>query len=130
MLFRRSSFGRGDRLFGGSNAITPGGTRAELVLPSGEVVDLLRDPGLYRVGKIQSLITEGKTLSYKNTGNQAPMDSLRYNEVIVPKGGEYQLVLSDGTLVYLNSMTKVRFPERFSEKCREVEVCGELFSRY
>lgn len=55
------------------------------------------------------------------------MDSLRYNEVIVPKGGEYQLVLSDGTLVYLNSMTKVRFPERFSEKCREVEVCGEAF---
>ena len=47
--------------------------------------------------------------------------------MIVPKGGEYQLVLSDGTLVYLNSMTKVRFPERFSEKCREVEVCGEAF---
>ena len=47
----------------------------------------------------------------------------------MPKGGEYQLVLSDGTLVYLNSMTKIRFPERFSEKCREVEVCGEAFSR-
>ena len=45
----------------------------------------------------------------------------------MPKGGEYQLVLSDGTLVYLNSMTKIRFPERFSEKCREVEVCGEAF---
>ena len=109
------------------NAITPGGTRAELVLPSGEVVDLVARSGVISHGENTVINNEGKTLSYKNTGNQAPMDSLRYNEVIVPKGGEYQLVLSDGTLVYLNSMTKVRFPERFSEKCREVEVCGEAF---
>ena len=109
------------------NAITPGGTRAELVLPSGEVVDLVEKSGVISRGENTVINNEGKTLSYKSTGNQAPMDSLRYNEVIVPKGGEYQLVLSDGTLVYLNSMTKVRFPERFSEKCREVEVCGEAF---
>ena len=109
------------------NAITPGGTRAELVLPSGEVVDLVAKSGVISRGENTVINNEGKTLSYKSIGNQAPMDSLRYNEVIVPKGGEYQLVLSDGTLVYLNSMTKIRFPERFSEKCREVEVCGEAF---
>lgn len=109
------------------NAITPGGTRAELVLPSGEVVDLVAKSGVILRGENTVINNEGKTLSYKSIGNQAPMDSLRYNEVIVPKGGEYQLVLSDGTLVYLNSMTKIRFPERFSEKCREVEVCGEAF---
>ena len=109
------------------NAITPGGTRAELVLPSGEVIDLVEKSGVILHGENTVINNEGKTLSYKNTGNQAPVDSLRYNEVIVPKGGEYQLVLSDGTLVYLNSMTKIRFPERFSEKCREVEVCGEAF---
>ena len=123
----RSSFGRGDRLFGGSECNHSRGTRAELVLPSGEVVDLVARSGVISRGENTVINNEGKTLSYKNTGNQAPMDSLRYNEVIVPKGGEYQLVLSDGTLVYLNSMTKVRFPERFSEKCREVEVCGEAF---
>lgn len=109
------------------NAITPGGARAELVLPSGEVVDLVAKSGVISRGENTVINNEGKTLSYKSTGNQVPMDSLRYNEVIVPKGGEYQLVLSDGTLVYLNSMTKVRFPEHFSEKCREVEVCGEAF---
>ena len=109
------------------NAITPGGTRAELVLPSGEVVDLVAKSGVISRGENTVINNEGKALSYKSIGNQAPMDSLRYNEVIVPKGGEYQLVLSDGTLVYLNSMTKIRFPERFSEKCREVEVCGEAF---
>ena len=109
------------------NVITPGGTRAELVLPSGEVIDLVAKSGVISHGENTVINNEGKILSYKSTGNQAPMDSLRYNEVIVPKGGEYQLVLSDGTLVYLNSMTKVRFPERFSETCREVEVCGEAF---
>ena len=97
------------------------------MLPSGEVVDLVARSGVISRGENTVINNEGKTLSYKSIGNQAPMDSLRYNEVIVPKGGEYQLVLSDGTLVYLNSMTKVRFPERFSEKCREVEVCGEAF---
>ena len=86
------------------NAITPGGTRAELVLPSGEVVDLVAKSGVISRGENTVINNEGKTLSYKSIGNQAPMDSLRYNEVIVPKGGEYQLVLSDGTLVYLNSM--------------------------
>ena len=85
--------------------------------------------GVILHGENTVINNEGKTLSYKNTGNQAPVDSLRYNEVIVPKGGEYQLVLSDGTLVYLNSMTKIRFPERFSEKCREVEV-WRAFSRW
>lgn len=109
------------------NAITPGGTRAELVLPSGEVVDLVEKSGVISRGENTVINNEGKTLSYKSTGNQAPMDSLRYNEVIVPKGGEYQLVLSDGTLVYLNSMTRIRFPERFAGECREVEVIGEAF---
>lgn len=47
------------------NAITPGGTRAELVLPSGEVVDLVEKSGVYRVGKIQSLITKEKLFLIK-----------------------------------------------------------------
>ena len=106
------------------NAITPGGTRAELVLPSGEVVDLVEKSGVISRGENTVINNEGKTLSYKSTGNQAPMDSLRYNEVIVPKGGEYQLVLSDGTLVYLNSMTKVRFPESSSFGVKPVSKEG------
>ncbi len=54
-------------------------------------------------------------------------DSLVYNEVSVPKGGEYQLMLSDGTLVYLNSMTRIRYPVKFSGDTRDVELEGEAY---
>lgn len=109
------------------NTIHPGGTRAELVLPDGQVIDLVTESGQILKGENTIISNEGNKLSYTAMGAPEAMDSLRYNEVLVPKGGEYQLVLSDGTLVYLNSMTKIRFPERFSEKCREVEVVGEAF---
>ena len=109
------------------NTIHPGGTRAELVLPDGQVIDLVTESGQILKGENTIISNEGNRLSYTIMGEPEAMDSLRYNEVLVPKGGEYQLVLSDGTLVYLNSMTKIRFPERFSEKCREVEVVGEAF---
>ena len=109
------------------NVIKPGGTRAELILSSGKIVDLVTESGVISHGENMIIRNEGKTLSYKSTGSQAEVDSLSYNEVVVPKGGEYQLVLSDGTLVYLNSMTRIRFPERFAGECREVEVVGEAF---
>lgn len=109
------------------NIIKPGGTRAELILSSGKVVDLVTESGVILHGENMIIRNEGKTLSYKSTGSQVEVDSLSYNEVVVPKGGEYQLVLSDGTLVYLNSMTRIRFPERFAGECREVEVIGEAF---
>ena len=109
------------------NTIHPGGTRAELVLPDGKVIDLVTESGQILKGENMIISNEGNKLSYTAMSVPEVMDSLRYNEVLVPKGGEYQLVLSDGTLVYLNSMTRIRFPERFSEKCREVEVVGEAF---
>jgi transmembrane sensor len=50
-----------------------------------------------------------------------------YNTVEIPRGCEYELVLSDGTKVHLNAMSSLRFPVQFSEKIREVELCGEAY---
>lgn len=50
-----------------------------------------------------------------------------YNTLKVPRLGEYQLVLSDGTKVWLNSESELRYPVKFTGETREVELLGEAY---
>ena len=52
---------------------------------------------------------------------------LAYNRIEVPRGGEYMLVLSDGTKVWLNSETRLEYPLAFGEHSREVRLSGEAY---
>lgn len=52
-------------------------------------------------------------------------EQLIYNEIEVPKAGEYALTLSDGTRVWLNADSKLRYPVSFDEKQRDVYLSGE-----
>ncbi len=54
-------------------------------------------------------------------------EPLVYNEIVVPKGEKSQLVLSDGTKIWVNAGSKLRFPNRFGGKSREVWLDGEAF---
>ena len=54
-------------------------------------------------------------------------DSLVFNTLIVPKGGEYSLELPDGTVVWVNSESSLRFPEKFTSNRREVFLEGEAY---
>lgn len=51
----------------------------------------------------------------------------RFHEINVPKGNEYQLVLSDGSRVWLNSETSLKFPGHFTGGERKVELVGEAY---
>lgn len=48
-----------------------------------------------------------------------------FNTITIPRGGQYNLTLPDGSKVWLNSASKLRFPTRFSGNSREVELEGE-----
>ena len=110
-----------------SHTIEPGGAKASLILSTGDVVDLAATSGAIRVNDGMVIQNCGNMLSYQDTAGKVPTDSLIYNVVTVPKGGEYQLVLSDGTQVYLNSMTRIRYPVRFTGDTRDVELEGEAY---
>ncbi|WP_209137446.1 MULTISPECIES: FecR family protein [Niastella] len=50
-----------------------------------------------------------------------------YNELYIPNGGEYSLVLADGSKVWLNSASRIKFPVTFTGNTREVEINGEAY---
>jgi ferric-dicitrate binding protein FerR (iron transport regulator) len=56
-----------------------------------------------------------------------PVGELAYNEIIVPLGEKAQIILSDGSHVWINSASKLRYPVMFGETSRDVTLEGEAF---
>lgn len=71
---------------------------------------------------------ENNTLAY-NQKNKSSSDRKeeKYNTLYVPKGGEYNLILSDGTKVWLNSDSRIKYPVRFLGGKREIYITGEAY---
>lgn len=89
----------------------------------------------FQLDSAQHIVTEG--LEMKNDGRQLvvkpgakqPEDQkLEWNTIEVPRGADYSLLLSDGTEIFLNTETRLRFPDRFhQEGKREVWLEGEAY---
>jgi len=106
--------------------IEPGSSKAVLQLYNGEMLQLKdksNDSIVETDGTIISNLN-GK-LSYAAKADVA-LQTI-YNTVKVPVGGEYRLVLSDGTKVMLNSESEIKFPVQFNQNKRKVWISGEVF---
>jgi ferric-dicitrate binding protein FerR (iron transport regulator) len=64
---------------------------------------------------------------YSNTHASAAVNSNAFDEIIVPRGGQYGLKLPDGTTVTLNADSQLKFKHRFNETLRTVYLQGEAF---
>ena len=108
------------------NRIQAGNSKAVLTLSSGQTVILGKErpvyiqeeKGVFMKADSVNLVYERKT--------EIPVE-LRYNELTVPRKGEYSLQLSDGTKVHLNSESWLKYPETFGKERREVELVGEAY---
>ncbi len=108
--------------------ISPGESKAILTLDNGETIHLNKNA----VDALQELEgahikVDSTTLNYQVAQAALQKEKPVYNKVEIPRGGEYALVLSDGTKVHLNSMSSLRFPVRFGDGRRVVELEGEAY---
>jgi ferric-dicitrate binding protein FerR (iron transport regulator) len=108
--------------------IPAGGNKATLTLADGTVIDL------DKAGN-GTIATEGKTkvnkkedgqLEYKSTTGTR-QSAITYNLLNTPRGGQYQLILPDGSKVWLNAASSIKYPTAFSGNERRVEVTGETY---
>lgn len=108
--------------------VMPGGNRATLTLSDGSTINL----NAAQMGKLaeQGGTAINKTgqgqLAYGNAANGTHAKPL-INTITTPKGGQFQLVLPDGTKVWLNAASSLKFPTVFSGESREVELTGEAY---
>lgn len=107
--------------------IVPGGKKAVLILDNGEAIDLKSTSGVELKEKDGTVIQVDSTVLNYQQAPARTSEKLAYNKVNVPHGGEYQLMLSDGSKVQLNSMSSIRFPVQFAQDCRLVELEGEAY---
>jgi transmembrane sensor len=107
------------------NDVAPGGNKAILTLANGSqiVLDSAANGALTQQGNSKIIKLNNGQLAYDPL-NQKPGEVL-YNTISTPNGGQYQIVLSDGSKVWLNAASSLRFPASFSGKEREVELTGE-----
>lgn len=113
------------------NDVAPGGNKAVLTLADGTtiILDNAANGTLTKQGNTKILKQDGQ-LAYNALND--PSISLRttevlYNTIATPRGGQYQLTLSDGSKVWLNAASSIRFPVSFSGKERKVEITGEAY---
>ena len=107
--------------------IQPGCSQAVLVLDDGRKVFLKEEEeGVISEDKEITVTGEKDRLVYTSSEGKN-VDEIRFNELEVPRGGEYKVRLADGTLVYLNSATRMKYPVKLDEKERKVYLSGEAY---
>src|SRR3546814_17403394 len=67
------------------------------------------------------------TTLFRSKRNGEAKNKIIFNTLSTPRGGEYQVILPDGSRVWLNAASSIRFPTVFTGKEREVEITGEAY---
>jgi transmembrane sensor len=112
------------------NDILPGSNKAILTLSNGHQIILtnIKNGMLSRQGSTSVIKKANGQIQYEGSypkENATP--EIAYNTLSTPKGGEYHLVLSDGTEVWLNAASTITYPVTFAGSERRVTTTGEVY---
>ncbi|SHK78049.1 FecR family protein [Chitinophaga jiangningensis] len=111
-----------------SSDVLPGGDKAVLELADGSqiVLDSASNGVLAVQGNASVLKKDDGTIAYTAAGNAASQE-ITYNKISTPRGGQFKLVLPDGTQVWLNAASSLRYPAVFTGNQRTVTLTGEAY---
>ena len=124
-------FGREPEPKGGNvqimaETIQPGQSRAVVTLADGQQIVLEQANRKIEESDGTVLHSDSGALVYIANAEKM-VAKVMYNTVSIPRGGEYRLELADGTKVWLNAATELRFPVNFTGNMREVYLKGEAY---
>ncbi|EHQ25197.1 anti-FecI sigma factor, FecR [Mucilaginibacter paludis DSM 18603] len=107
----------------------PGDNKAILTLNNGQQIALTtaQNGVLSHQGAVQINKTSKGEVVYQKNGPAHVASAINYNTLLTPRGGQWKLTLSDGTQVWLNASSSIRYPTVFPEGERKVEITGEAY---
>jgi transmembrane sensor len=111
------------------NDFAPGGNNAILTLSNGQKIILnsaKKGPLAQQGNTAITKAADGKVV-YQATGAEDGKSHIQYNTLRTQRGGQYQLVLPDGSKVWLNSVSSITYPTTFIGKERKVVITGEAY---
>lgn len=111
--------------------LPPGGNKATLTLANGQEINL-SDAANGDLVKQQGIsitkAADGQLVYHVSDKDNAHTGQPEYNTITTPKGGQYQIVLPDGSKVWLNAASYLKFPSTFARLVnRKVELSGEAY---
>ena len=111
------------------NNIVPGSNKATLTLANGEVIvlDKEHNGALAKQGSVQIIKLNNGQLAYKAGQANDAGKQVSFNTLSTPPGGQYQITLPDGTVVWMNAVSSLTFPTAFTGKDRTVKLKGEAY---
>ncbi len=108
--------------------IKAGSAKAKLYLSTGKTVELERENmDIFEQQDVSIKVNTGGIIAYQDTSASGAMSTVAYNRLAVNKGGEYKIVLSDSSEVWVNSASELVYPIRFVGKKRVVKLQGEAY---
>lgn len=113
------------------NDVAPGGNKAILTLADGSKINLsdARIGDLSKAGPVKITKAKDGQIVYTILANRQQIKKAQftYNTIATPRGGQYQVILPDGSHVWLNAASSIRFPTVFSAGARKVDITGEVY---
>lgn len=108
--------------------VLPGSEKAFLQLDNGKIVDLATTSAaqLTSLTGVEIHKSEGGIVLKDPTAEKLPAEA-SYHVLTTPLGGQYKIVLPDGSKAWLNAGSRLRFPTFFADNGREVEMYGEVY---
>jgi transmembrane sensor len=111
------------------SVIQPGGNQALLTLSNGKQIVLAnqKEGLLTDQAGIQVYKSKDGMLVYKMAKGIGLKAQTEFNTISTPKGGQYQVILEDGSKIWLNAASSIKLPTSFGDHSREIEITGEVY---